>query len=691
MIIIPITTSFLSRNLIVIKLTLQNPEWGFRVISKLDGSPWFSYWSNKLNIGVLFNGKYISNTYGQHSGYLGLNENKLLIDVNGYSPINQTNYITLKPGTQATGIIISIANNLQANNLVLAPYNSLVNKAVLQFSSINSFNITNYYTKIEFSVSTSILTPNSFNYIEWNIIENSLNGTNRYAMQYKTLVIVYNFSAYEFAIRSSSASITFIPASSKSLPIEIFCEYPPNNNLTILVDISLDYYYLYADPETLTFSPGEQFKYFTIVNWFFDSSFLVETQNFTLGLSGIDSRAYISNKAYSVQILATTNSAPVVFQLSFTDITTNSLNVRIAVNMQVLVYWEFCEYSSDFSSLEWLKNNVYTLIPNVTAKNIDINTQIANYIELISSIINGNDSWDSSQNKAYTESIGTCFYSMAMLSSGIQTILFSPNFLWAQTAYKFQIFAENSDGNYSSTFYTGNTLEMNSPMVITISLPSDTTLNYTNLTPILSESLGISSKILQPYASFRRILNTNIVWLLNIDRSLPFSPNLIYHNIDMNILSEGIDPDFNISAQVLDRNHFAVPQGTFTLKLTSIAFFTIEANLSSSGMAYCIAEASANQSITLTNTQIFFGLNRLNQITSNNNTEVFASTNLTLSGLKDNTPYTVSCISASNYPAWPDLSTISVLLGYTAINTSANYANSCMLYYSMISILALIL
>ena len=119
----------------------------------------------------------------------------------------------------------------------------------------------------------------------------------------------------------------------------------------------------------------------------------------------------------------------------------------------------------------------------------------------------------------------------------------------------------------------------------------------------------------------------------------------------MNILSEGIDPDFNISAQVLDRNHFAVPQCTFTLKLTSIAFFTIEANLSSSGMAYCIAEASANQSITLTNTQIFFGLNRLNQITSNNNTEVFASTNLTLSGLKDNTPYTVSCISASNYPA----------------------------------------
>ena len=87
------------------------------------------------------------------------------ISVNKYVAMTNSNYISVKPGTQVINIPISVTNNFKAIKLYLVPLNSDSNLATLSFSSNKNFTMTKDLRSIDFSISTSSDSKNSINYI----------------------------------------------------------------------------------------------------------------------------------------------------------------------------------------------------------------------------------------------------------------------------------------------------------------------------------------------------------------------------------------------------------------------------------------------------------------------------------------------------------------------------------------------
>lgn len=660
-VLMPITSTYAGSSLFTINLNVTNPEWGYTGLSSLDGVSGYEYFTNKIEIGVRNSGIYSYKSYSQHGGYLGFNDNMLPIYINNYNPLTNTNYIVLKPGTQTYGVSIYYTGYFKAVQLTLTPSNSASNLATLEFTSSKKFILTKDINYIDLSVSTSIQSVNSLNYISWSIQESTLNGTSRYVVSYQTLVQVYASDSISLSLRFMTGGLEIIPLGWTSLPIEIFAPCPPENSLSItfsLLNSSITAPSFL--PSSLTFSPGQQYKYYQI-------KFSTSSQ-YNVSLSAAIEYDYIMDGtnvlAYSQ--LATSNLYGTnvtskypsnVTSLTFTDITSNSMNVWVTLDSDSLIYWEFCHINVPYASYGELVSEIYPLTSE-NSTNINLKTQQANYLLGLRASQYSTETWQTFQKKMYVYSIQTCFYSTNLISANTNTLIFSPGFLWADTYYKIQVIAVNIYGNYSNSTFKGTTLSISSPITITLNFAKDVSGSLNTVVSALAVSLGVVPGRL----TFTGLSSLKTVsWVLNVDRSSSTSPSDLYSGLDSSLLAYLLSVyGYNsISSSSIVSSTYSVPTGTLAFNSTSLNTITVAASFNSiSGQVCCIAETTPVSNSTLNSLQVFLGINRVNTKVPSNCTAITGNFNLIINGVSPLTTYNVSCISASAYPTWPSISSI---------------------------------
>lgn len=671
-VVFAVSSDFSSSDLVTLTMIVQNAEWGFEEISDIDAAEGFVYWTNKLEVGVLENGEFLLKSSGQHGAYAGFSHIMQEVSVNNYSPMVNENYISLKPGTQTTGIAIAVEHHLRAVSLVLTPRNSADNMATLAFSSDLNFTFTKDIVSLTFAVSASSSAVNSLNYIEWALTETSLNGTAVYAVYYKTLVIVYDLASVDISIRSNGLTSTKIHLDSVSLPIELFTENPPYSDLSIsfsLLDSSIDGV-IYTD-STLKFVAGEHYKYFNIqLNSTFNGS-NSESYEYFFTMTGSDVLAYSQINVALLQVdTSVDTSAPVITALKFETPTSNSLTVSITTDTMAVVYWEFCHNNTDFASYGELLSKVYPLTSQ-NSTNTKLALQIANYLLSMRTEPYSSESWENFQKKMYVLASQTCFYSTALISAKTSTVLFAPDFLWADTTYKVQVFAENYMGNYTSANIFETTLGIDVPLMITMGFGADFTMGSDSVTSIISEGLGVVEKRLSLESSSRRELITGISWVLAMDRSSNVSPSDLYAALDSKVLRDLLGTTYTISQTSLTSSSYKVPTGTFEVNSTALNSITMMGTFTGTGKICCVAELNPDSTFQLTGQQVYLGLDRKNQIAMHNCTDITADLSMVINGLDASTTYNISCISTSDYPIWPVLSDITTLEAATYQSQSA--------------------
>ena len=670
-IIIPVNASISSTTLVNLTLTLTNPAWGFTVIDLVDSSAGFKYWTNKFELGVLSSGGHILKSYGQHPGFIGLNDIMLPISINSYSAIDNSNPINVKPGAQTTGIIISISNHLEATKLVLSPSNAVQNTATLSFSSTKNFTITKDLTSIEFSVSAPENSRNSLNYIVWTIEETSLNGTNRYVVPYETLVTIYNYNPITITLTSGSQSTLQIPSGSTGLPLQLYNPSPPSSDLTI------SFFFMNSSiqgisfiPSSVTFNPGEQYKYFAIqVNSSFNGS-VNYNYYYSLVMTGTNILAYNALSMGVFQVVSSVkNILPVITSLNFANVMLNSLDIQIISNADCQIYWEFCQNNTAFSTYAQLTSKVYPLTSQ-TSTNINLDDQITNYLLGLQPSPKTSQTWEKFQKNMYAYSSQTCFYSTNALLENKVTTIFSPYFLWAETVYKVNVFAVNLQGNYTSLTITTTTATMQNPAEISLSLGGDSSMSLSSVTSDVALSLGVVTNMLSDVTSSGRRLYSSVNLILNADRSSNTNPLTISMNINTELLDSLLGTGCTVSAISLDPSTYQVPSGTFGIKSINLDSITVNGTFTDPGRICCIVEIDPNPNTTLFNQQVYVGVDRTNANALSNCTDIITNLTLVINGLSPNTTYNVSCISTTSYPAWPKLSGISKLSAVTIITNN---------------------
>lgn len=668
---IPTGSSFDGFELFTIVFSIKNPEWGEENLDSLYSGDGFDYWIRPLRVGVRTDSSFSERTYGQTPGFTGFFEFKKLVNINGFSPVGNVNNLNLKPGIQLINLEISAQTPFSAYSLVLTPKNSEVNKATLYFSSNYNFTLTKDMTSITFTVRTASNSENSINYIEWTIQETSYNGTSLYEVDAKTMVEVYDTTDIELTLSVNGQSSCYLPEETLGPFIVITTPYPPNSDLTLslsLLDSSLEG--VNFIPDSVTFVPNETKKYFRIyLNDTFSSLNTSGPYQYTFTQTGADNIAYQQigvNYFYQDNLLE--YYTPQISSLVFNSIKANSLNVVVNLDDTSEIYWEFCDEETPFSSYEDLAAKVYPLTSS-DSTNIKIEDQISNYLLGLRTTQYDNELWSAFQKKMLKYSKTTCFYSADLISAAKDTTIFSPFFLWADTTYKVQVYAHSITGAYSYSTYSAATLSTPSSISIKLQISSANSLKSDTVTSALSQSLGIPSTRLTLKSSSRRQLISQMSWVLNTDRSSPTTPEDLYNAMDDNLFSELIKlSSYSISSTVIKSSDYNVPSGDLFINETGLNYVVVEGDYSGDGQLCCIGEIYPLENYTLTSIQVFLGIDRTNTNVMSNCTDFTGNWTLVLNGLSADTDYLISCVFASDYPVWPELSDIIEMNATTLIS-----------------------
>ena len=668
---IPTGVSFEGYELFTISFTVQNPEWGEEDLENVFSIQSFDYWMRPLGVGVKTGLVYSERTYGQNPGYTGFFELKKLVNINGFSPIGNQNNLNLKPGIQLIDLEISVDVPFSAISLILTPKNSDINKATLYFSSSYNFTMTKDITTISFTVSTPSNSENSINYIEWTIEETTYNGTSLYSVDAKTMVEVYDTSDIELTLSVDGSSICYLPKEVWGPYIVVTTPYPPYSDLTLsisLLDSSLEG--VNFEPSSITFLPNETKKYIRMyLNDTFSSTNTSGPFEYTFTQTGADNTAY---SQIGVSVFYQDDNLeyyiPTINTLAFSSVQKNSLDVVIEVNETSEVYWEFCDNETPFSSYADLAKKVYPLTGS-DSTNIKLEDQISEYLLGIRTSQYSNENWAAFQKNMLKYSKGTCFYSTDLIPASEETTIFSPFFLWAETTYKVQAYAHSLKSEYSDSNYSESTLSVPSSVEIKLSISSANSLKADSVTTAISQSLSVPSGRLDLKSSTRRQLISEMTWVLNTDRSSPTSPENLYSDLDKELFSSLIKLSaFSISSTTLKSSDYILPSGDWAVSETSLSYVIVEGEYTGDGQLCCIGEVYPLSDYELSGTQVFLGIDRANENTMSNCTDFTGNWTLVINGLSADTDYLISCVYASGFPVWPELSEITEMNVTTLIS-----------------------
>ena len=689
-IIFPVGRASNAYDLFTINFNMMNPEWGGSDIPGLYSASGQDFWVTPLVIGVRNSENYTEKTYGQNRAFAGFVDNYLIVSINGFEPKGNEGFLTLKQGTQLIGLSISVDSTLNAYSLVLQPSNSDVNEAVLIFDSDFNFTLTKDVTSITFMVSTKADSENSINYIEWDIIEDSFNGTSLYSVNAKTMVEVYNLEDIELSLSYGTFSSYKINRGSSGPYIKISTEFPPSSDLTLsmsLLNSSLEG--VTFSPPSLTFTAGETEKYFSI-QLSDNFSALTNTSGpyeYTFTQTGADSTAYKQlGVFYFYQDELFSYPSSEITTLEFDSITENSVEVKLALSDISEIYWEFCDFETPFSSYDDLASKIYPLTSE-NSTNLKIAEQIEDYLLGIRTSQNTNELWSSFQKKMLAYNKETCFYSAQFIDSTDEFVIFDPNFLWAGNTYKINVFVHNmiDKNDYFNQSVSFTTKDILNSVLISLKITSGSSAKISTVTDALSQSIGVPSTRLDLVSSARRMMLTSASWVLNSDRSSSNSPEDLYKNMDTTLfttLMKGFT--YSLSYSVLKRSNYVNPDGSLQVSEIASSYIVIDGDVNGDGSVCCVAELDETFYLNITAEQVYLGIDRENVNTMSNCTDLATNWTLVVNGLNADTAYIISCILANDYPTWPDYSDV-----YSFNVTSQDYGNDFTTSFSPILLTAM--
>lgn len=668
-----VTNELAQSELAELIFTVNNPEWGYENIDEQYAFRDFDFWIGKIEVIVASGNNYNGQSYGQHYGYIGLNENMLPILINKYNAMTQSNHIVIKPGTLQSNIEITVDYPLKADKIQLTPSNSAVNTVELKFSSSKSYTITKDMTTIEFNVGVASNAKDSMNYIEWTISESTLNGTSLYAVTYKTLVEVYDSDDIVLELRSVDETTCNIPIGYLGPLIEIYAPKSPVSDLSIsfallnssLVGVSFS-------PSSVTFVANEQYKYFQIqLNSSFNDGINGGPYQYSFTMTGADVLAY---KQMSVaEFYAYNNIENVkvnIESLDFAQTTQTSTSISIKTDSACVVYWEFCAYNTPFSSYGELVNKIYPLTSQ-NSMNLRLSDQISTYLLGLRYKPRDNESWKDFQKKMYAYNLEYCFYSEVFVSASTSTELFAPYFLWAETEYKIQVFAVNVYGNITETWAFETTKTMPEPIKITMTITDNNKFEASEVGDAISQALGINSKRFSITKSSRRHLITTVVGVLNVDRSSATSPDTLYSDIDSDLLTALLkDAAFSLSKETIKQSSYKISSGVPEIIEKNLNSITLTSDASEDGQICCVAEVTKNFTSDITTMQVYLGIDRENANAMSNCTDIDVNMTIGINGLSAATGYNISCIYVSEFPVWPDMSDVYDTYGVTEVSNN---------------------
>ncbi|OMJ82676.1 hypothetical protein SteCoe_16546 [Stentor coeruleus] len=669
-IILEVTNELTQSELATLVFTVNNPEWGFEDIDEKYAFGDLDFWTGKIEIIVASGNNYNGRSYGQHYGYIGLREIKLPILINNYNAMTKSNHIVIKPGTLESNIQIKVDYPLKADKIQLTPNNSAVNTVELKFYSSKNYTITKDMTTIEFSVGVASNAKDSMNYIEWTVSETSLNGTSLYAVNYKTLVEVYDSDDIVLELRSVDQTICNVPIGYLGPLIEIYAPKSPVSDLSIsfallnssLIGVSFS-------PSSVTFVTNEQYKYFQIqLNSTFNGGINGGPYQYSFTMTGADVLAYKQISVAEFYAYNNIENVKVTIEsLSFTQITQTSASISIKTDSSCLVYWEFCPYNTLFSSYGELVDKVYPLTSQ-NSTNLKLDTQISNYLLGLRYKPRDNESWKDFQKKMYAYNLEYCFYSAVFVSASTSTEIFAPYFLWAETEYKIQAFAVNVYGNTSETWTYETTKTMPEPIQITMTITGINNYEASEVGDAISTALGINSKRFSITKSSRRHLITTVVGVLNVDRSSATSPDTLYTNIDSDLLTALLnDVGYSLSKEIIKQSSYKISSGMPEIIYKNLNSITLTSDANENGQICCVAEVTKNFTSDITDMQVYLGIDRDNINAMSNCTDLDVNMTIVINGLSAATGYNISCIYVSEFPVWPSMSEIYEMYGITEV------------------------
>lgn len=663
----------------LISLTLKNipnPEWGLGRSGYFDAddSVYFSSYSEFSNSFEVFayansSGSYMGRSYGMmNAAFVGYNNAGMVFSIAGFKPQDTDVRTCVVPGAQTGDLDITITERLGliAKKVVFTPKNHVKNSVVLEFSSsLDNFFITQGQNSISFRVSTSTASENSLAYIEWTADEYSLIGltSDAYETPPKTLIEVYALQKYSL---TSEAGIKF-EIGTTSIPIRVSAERSPNTNFTLSLS--------FADPTLngveispifLVFSNEFTESYFEIIasdayTGTFDKSYSIQ-----FDISGDASFIYtLPTCTFSVTSVPSTITSDLVFSLE--EITNTRMDVYVTSKITSQVYWQLAAKGTELYDYSEITNITKPLVsPN---SNLSLKDQLIKYhLNLEYEPLDG-ETWANFQTRLYKSALSTVWYDVSYVVAGAKTLLFTADWLWGETEYFLQVYTDGETTPYNTT---ATTTDLPSAVLLEL-LFNDLVVESKAypLTTIVAFSLGVPGSELytQSVTTGRRLADstTSFSWILTTNRASDISPSELYGQVDQTALESAVfesgiaNTIISFTSKTLAASKFQTPYWTNSgyPSLDSFTNSTIDVLLKSAvtGTMCCVAETGFDESKEINPTQVFMLLGRNNLPASgicvSNSAVSFADMVISISGLADETNYTVTCAAYNIYPLWP--------------------------------------
>ena len=663
-----------------ISLTLSsipNPDWGFsrNGYPDADDSQYFtiySYWSSSFKIFAFDNtqGNYVGQSFGNlEAGFVGFNDIGMTFSVGGYNPAYSNTRLLVAPGTQTLDISISITHliGLHARKVIFYPKSYSKNNVVLEFSSVaDSFFMLQGHQSINFRISAPITVENQLAYIEWTIDEYSLIGLTGDAYQNppKTLVEIYRVANFTL---TSQLYIQLNP-NSTSTPIQILAENPPNANFTIslsFLDPTLNGIQIY--PTKLTFLQDISERYFTIS---VSSSFTgITNKEYSLQffLSGVNAGIY-SVPSLTFVVLSTASKASSALTFSAQILNDGHINVYVTSQINTQIYWQFSALGTTLYTFSELESMVQPLVDPESSINLSLLDQLALFHLNLEYQPLSNETWSQFQYRLYTTMLTTIWYDVEYLNAGVPALIYySEDWLWADTQYFFLAYPyDNSTNSYN---ITATTSSINLAVLLEL-LFSDLVVESKAypLTTIVAYNLGVPEQQLYTQAVRSTAKTTTFSWILTTFRRLNTSPGLLYKEVNQNQLADDIfnsgitNTIVSFTASTIESSQYQSPYWTNSGYPSYIndTNSSVLASLKSAvaGTMCCVSETNFSNNSFINPTQVYLLLGRDNLPTAgscvNNSDTDFNNYEMNITGLLNNTNYTVTCAAYNEYPLWQD-------------------------------------
>ena len=592
-----------------------------------------------------------------------------------------SNRIIVYAGTQTEDIPITTdsSSSVAAKKLVLTPTTNerTPDSAKLVYTSVmHSFEFFQEMLDIHFRVAASIDLAKGLYYIDWEVEETKQDGTNRdhYHVPVKTLIEVVPKTAkkYKFKLDQLAQSI---PRGSNSPPIRISIDNAPANEVVVnLSPTAGSAAGISVRPSTVTFTKDVNERYFEVViEGGFDLT-STTTQSVTFLLSGEDSEVYDIDSPYSFTIADN--------EAQFTPGQINNWNIDICTRTECIfspsvsqigvLYWQLRPKGGEILSFSRLKAITTNLIDN---SDVDaLNQQRENEHSANEYDPQDGETWVDFQTRIYKEHLQNQWFGSISFSSLTNVKSITANWLMASTNYQLCGYLENVYGNASELgcgYLTTSPLDHCQPFVLSfsdnVSGSQENTIRETvsywqGVNPARNRYDGINTLNARRLQD-QTVLSTEFRYTMYADRREP-SPNTSelaqVSGEDLEGLRADLENILPNSLNSIENENVPtriIPAWSVTPRIHTTQYTSAKLSLLSNteGSTCCIAVLGSLGSLPSTE-QVYLGLGPDNTDVPSRcqETDLANAENIIeITGLTDNTEYTIYCVATDKYPLWP--------------------------------------